>query len=310
MSSVTSKTENATPTVGLSLMLIAFLCFAIMDTSAKWLVMAAIPSLQVAFLRYFVHLLWVLILYLPRNGFSITQSKIPKLQILRAVLLFSGTAFNFTALKYLPLTTTVAIFFAAPMVVCLLSIPILKERVGLKRFAAIFVGFIGVLIIVEPWGETFDYHIFLAVGALLGASGYFVMSRVVAGIDSNAVTQFYCAGIPTLILAPIVLSIWEWPDSSLNWGLLILIGSLGMLGHSVLTLAHRYAEASVLAPTVYSQIIYITLFSWIIFNDVPTVSTAIGIGIIIASGVYIWWRERELQIQRDLALDAAVHIVR
>jgi len=280
--------------------MVAFLCFAIMDTSAKWLVVAAIPALQVAFLRYFVHFLWVVILFFPSNGYALTRSKIPHLQILRAFLLFSATAFNFTALKYLPLTTTMAFFFAAPMVVCLLSIPILKEQVGIKRFAAIFVGFVGVLIIVAPWDESFDYHIFLAIGALLGASGYFVMSRVVADVDSNAVTQFYCAGVPTLILLPIILSIWEWPDSTLNWGLLILIGSLGMFGHSLLTLAHRFAEASVLAPTVYSQIIYITLFSWLIFGEVPSMSTAVGICIIIGSGVYIWRRERILQLEKSV----------
>jgi len=278
-------------------MLVSFLCFAIMDTSAKWLVMAAIPAMQVTFLRYFVHFMWVILIYFPKNGMAITRSRKPHLQILRAMLLLGGSAFNFTALKYLPLTTTVAIFFASPMLVCLLSIPILNEKVGIKRFAAIVVGFIGVLIIVAPWGEQFDYHIFLAVGALFGASGYFIMSRVIAGIDANSVTQFYCAGVPTLLLLPVVLSVWQWPTTQLDWGLLLLIGTLGMFGHSLLTVAHRFAEASVLAPVVYSQIIYITLFSWMIFDSVPSLSTTIGIVIIIASGVYIWSRERALEKQ-------------
>lgn len=276
-------------------MMVAFFCFAVMDTSAKWLVVAAIPSLQVAFLRYFVHFIWVILIYLPRDGLAITRSNVTHLQVLRAFLLLCGTALNFTALKYLPLTTTIAFFFASPMVVCLLSIPILGEKVGLKRFAAIVVGFIGVLIIVAPWGDEFDYHIFLAVGAMLGASGYFVMTRVVAGRDTNSVTQFYCAGVPTLLLAPVAWSVWQTPSTVLDWGLLILLGTLGMLGHSVLTLAHRFAEASVLAPTVYSQIIYITLFSWLFFDSVPTLSTAVGVFIIICSGVYIWSRERALQ---------------
>jgi len=286
---------NGTPTIGLSLMLVAFFCFAVMDTSAKWLVVAAIPSLQVAFVRYFVHFLWVILIYFPRDGFSITRSKVPHLQVLRAILLFTSTALNFTALKYLPLTTTIAFFFAAPMVVCLLSIPILKEKVGLKRFAAIAVGFIGVLIIVAPWGEQFDHHIFLAVGATLGASGYFVMTRIVAGKDSNSTAQFYTAGVATVFLAPVAWIVWEAPATPLNWGLLIILGSFGMLGHSVLTLAHRFAEASVLAPTVYSQIIYVTLFSWLFFDSVPTLSTAIGVSIIVASGIYIWRRERALE---------------
>lgn len=298
MKSTDSAEFKGTPTIGLGLMMISFLCFAIMDTTAKWLVVAAIPALQVTFLRYFVHFFWVMVIYLPRHGFSLARSAKPRIQILRACLLFSGTALNFTALKYLPLTTTIAIFFAAPMVVCLLSIPILKEKVGIKRFAAIVVGFIGVLIIVAPWNDSFDYHVFLAVGAMSCVSGYFVLSRVVAGIDSNAVTQFYCSAVPTLILGTIILSIWEWPSSSLHWGLLVLVGSLGMFGHSVLTLAHKFAEASVLAPTVYSQIIYITILGWFVFGDVPTTSTIVGISVIVASGVYIWRRERQLQMQQ------------
>jgi len=100
-----------TPTLGLCMMLVSFLCFAIMDTSAKWLVMAAIPSLQVAFLRYFVHFLWVILIYFPKNGLAIARSRVPRLQVLRAILLFSATALNFTALKYLPLTITISIFF-------------------------------------------------------------------------------------------------------------------------------------------------------------------------------------------------------
>jgi len=291
--------SSGTPTLGLGMMLMSFLCFAVMDTSAKWLVMAAIPSLQVAFLRYFVHFVWVMLIYFPKNGMAITRSRNPRLQILRALLLFSATAFNFTALKYLPLTTTTAIFFASPMLVCLLSIPILKEKVGIKRFTAVVIGFIGVMIIVAPWGNRFDYHVLLAVGALFGASGYFIMSRVVAGVDSNSVAQLYCAGVPTLILLPVVISIWEWPSTQLDWGLLVLIGSLGMFGHSILTAAHRFAEASVLAPTVYSQIIYITLFSWLIFDSVPSPSTAIGVAIIISSGVYIWRRERSAEIEKS-----------
>jgi len=280
-------------------MLVSFLCFAIMDTSAKWLVMAAIPSLQVAFLRYFVHFLWVILIYFPKNGLAIARSRVPRLQVLRAILLFSATALNFTALKYLPLTITISIFFASPMLVCLLSIPILKEKVGLKRFSAVAVGFLGVLIIVAPWGEKFDYHVLLAVGAMCGASGYFIMSRIVAGADSNSVSQFYCAGVPTLILLPVVLTVWEWPGTRLDWVLLVLIGSLGMFGHSVLTAAHRFTEASVLAPTVYSQIIYITLFSWLIFDTIPSLSTAIGVAVIVASGVYIWSRERTLKKEQS-----------
>lgn len=278
-------------------MLGAFFCFSVMDTSVKWLVSVAfIPSLQVAWLRYLVHFLWTLCLYLPVQGATIYKSRYPVMQLLRGFLLLCSTACNFTALKYLPLTVTISIFFAAPMVVCLLSIPMLGERVGLKRFTAVVLGFIGVLIIVQPWGESFDYHVFYAISALLTASAYFVVTRKIAGADSNSVSQFYTAGVATLLLAPFAMQNWQWPATGGEVLLLVLLGSCGMLGHTLVTRAHELAEASVLAPTVYSQIIYITVLGWLIFGSIPDLATVVGAAIIVASGVFIWWRERNLQI--------------
>ena len=286
--------SNVDLPLGFTLMFGAFFCFASMDTSAKWLVMAGIPSLQVAFVRYLVHFLWAVVLYLPVEGMHIVKSKRPGQQVLRALFLFGGTVLNFTGMKYLPLTITIAIFFATPLVVCLLSIPVLGEKVGLKRLSAVLMGFIGVLIIVEPWGHSFDFHVFFAIGAMLCASSYFVMTRKLAGIDNNSVSQIYSAGLATVVLLPVAINIWVWPDSTLNWFLLLFIGSFGMLGHSLLTRAHIYAEASVLAPTVYSQIIYITFFSWVIFDSPPDQNTVLGTCVIVASGFYIWYRERRI----------------
>ena len=275
-------------------MLFVFFCFAAMDTSAKWLVTGAIPALQVAFLRYLVHFLWAMLLYMPRDGWRIAASRQPFMQTLRGLLLLGATAFNFTALQSLPLTMTIAIFFAAPVVVCLLSIPVLGERVGIRRFLAVLTGFIGVLIIVRPWGAAFDWHVLYALCALLCASGYFVMSRRVAGVDPVGVTQFYTAGVAVLLLAAPAASNWVWPSDALSWMLLLLLGSLGMLGHTLLTKAHQHAEASALAPTVYSQMLYITVFSWLIFDQPPDGYTVAGTLVIVASGIYIWHRERQL----------------
>ncbi|ASJ71533.1 Riboflavin transporter [Granulosicoccus antarcticus IMCC3135] len=276
-------------------MLLAFLCFAVMDTSAKWLVAATIPALQVAWLRYLGHFLCAILLYGPGHGVGIVRSNKPWLQSLRAVFLLAGTCLNFSALKFLPLTTAIAIFFVSPLTVCLLSIPILGEKVGIKRLMAVLVGFIGVLIIVKPWSQSFNPAIFLSMGAMLCVSCYFVMSRVIAGVDSNATAQFYVSGIATLILAPVALMNWVWPTSTTAWVLVVLIGTLGMVGHSFLTNAHRYAEASVLAPTVYAQIIYIAALSWLVFNQTPDLNTLVGTFIIVCSGLFIWFRERQVE---------------
>ncbi len=281
--------------IGYLLMLLAFLCFAAMDTTAKWLVTAAVPALQVVWLRYLGHFICTVAVYVPRHGWQISRSNRPSLQVLRALFLLSATALNFTALQYLPLTTTIAIFFVAPLTVCLLSIPILGEKVGIKRLMAVFVGFLGVLIIVEPWSQRFDPYALLAICAMLCASGYFVMSRVIAGVDSNATVQFYVSGVATVLIAPVAFYVWQWPSNWQTWSLAALIGTLGMLGHSVLTRAHQLAEASVLAPTVYSQVVYIAIFSWLVFGETPNLQTIVGTVIIVASGLFIWFRERQLE---------------
>jgi len=273
------------------LMLVTFLFFSSMDTIAKILVTSGIPAMQVAFGRYLSHLTIVLLVYFPRYGRRMFHSQAPKIQALRAFALLGSTVFNFTALAYLPLTVTTAIFFASPLAVCLLSIPILNERVGIRRLSAVFVGFIGVIVITQAWNANFHWAIFMSLAAFLSASTYFVLTRKIAGIDNNPVTQLYASGLATIVLAPVAFWVWTTPASILEWVLLFVIGILGAIGHSLLTLAHRFAQASTLAPLVYVQIIYITIFSWVFFNTVPDFWTIIGTGIIVSSGLYIWLRE-------------------
>jgi len=283
--------EDRVPTAIL-LMLVTFLFFSSIDTIAKILITSGIPAMQVAFARYSSHLIIVLLVYFPRHGRRMFQSRVPKIQALRAISLLSGTVLNFAALAYLPLTVTTAIFFAAPLAVCLLSIPILNEHVGIRRLSAVFVGFIGVIVITQAWNANFHWAIFMSLAAFLSVSIYFVLTRKIAGIDNNPVTQFYASGIATFLLAPVAFWVWTPPSSILEWVSLFVIGIFGAIGHSLLTLAHRFAQASTLAPLVYVQIIYITIFSWVFFNTAPDFWTIIGTGIIVASGLYIWLREK------------------
>lgn len=269
----------------------AFFCFTMIDTLAKILVVN-LPALQVVFIRYAGHLAFSLAVFLPRHGLNIFRSHAPALQSARAALLLSGTTCNFIALKSLPLTFTTAVFFAAPVVVCLMSIPLLGEKVGLRRLIAVFVGFLGVLIIVQPGSTAFQPAMLYSLGALLSASLYFVLTRRVAGRDDNPTGQIYTSAIPTLALLPFVLPGWIAPEG-IAWLPTLLIGVFGGLGHSLFTVAHRYGEASVLAPIVYVQIIYATLISWLIFSQAPAGNTILGTSVIVASGLYIWLRERK-----------------
>lgn len=283
-------------TVGIAWMALAVVFFTCIDTSAKWLITEGLVPLQVVFARYAGHFLLSLVLFLPQEGTAALRSYSPGRQFFRALFLGSGTMLNFAALFYLPLTVTTTIMFAGPIVVTLLAIPVLGEVVGLRRLVAVIAGFVGVLVVIQPWGAEFHPAMFLSLGALLCASGYFIMTRRLAGVESNATGQIWTSGIPTLALAPLALPVWNWPQTPADLAVLLAIGIFGSLGHIVTTHAHRLADASILAPVIYIQIVLAAVAGIVFFNTWPTTWTLLGGAIIIGSGLYIWQRERALAI--------------
>ncbi len=279
------------------MMLVAFACFTLLDSSAKWLVTTGMSPWAAVFSRYAVHLAIVAALIIPSQGTHSLDSKAPIKETLRALLLLASTVCNFMAVQYLPLTLTSTIFFSIPVFVCVLSIPILGETVRMRRWIAIAVGFAGILIVTRPWTGAFHWAMLLAIGAALCASMYQILTRMLAGVDSTNTQQFYAAIVATAGVAPMAYLHWQTPEGSLAWVLFLAMGVFGWLGHQMLTVAHRYAPASVLAPFVYVQLFYMTASSWIVFNQPPTVWILAGAPIIIGSGFYIWWRERQLKDQ-------------
>ncbi len=283
--------ENRTA-AGVAVMFLAVTLFTCTDTSAKWLSLSGIPILQVIFARYAGHLAVSLALYLPQEGLQVFRSNAPWRQALRSVVLLAGTSLNFIALQYLPITITTTIFFAAPIVITLLAIPILGEKVGLRRIAAVCTGFLGVLVVIQPWGTVFQPAMWYSLGALLCASSYFIMTRMLAGVETNAVQQIWSSTLATIVVLPFVVQVWIWPDSVAGWFLICAIGAVGAFSHIAVTIAHRWADASILAPMIYSQIFTSSLAGILVFSTWPSVWTLAGGGIIIASGLYIWQRER------------------
>ncbi|MHA6345446.1 DMT family transporter [Roseivivax sp. CAU 1761] len=295
--------ENRTG-FGVAMMALAVMLFTGNDTSAKWLVMAGIAAIQVVFVRYAVNFLLVLALFLPREGPGILRSNAPRVQALRACCLFGSTICNFTALQYLPITVTTTIMFAGPIAVTLLAIPLLGETVGLHRLGAVCVGFVGVLVVMQPWGAEFHPAMLLVLMAMTFASLYFILTRKLAGVDSNATMQIWASGLATICLAPFALAVWQWPDRAVDFIPLALLGVFGGVGHILATFAHRLADASILAPIVYIQIVTAALASILVFGSWPTAWTLLGAAIIALAGLYIWQRERVLG-RRRAELEAA-----
>lgn len=286
--------------VAIGLMLLAFVCFTGIDSCAKWLVLSGLPPLEVVFVRFAVHAAMVMATAGSLFGMALLRSRKPRLAILRAVLLLGSTILNFTAVQFLPLTLTAAIFFTVPVWVCLLAIPLLGERVGRRRWAAILVGFAGVLIITRPWGADAHWAVLLSIGAAIGAALYAIITRRLAGIDATATQQFYAAGFATVAVAPLAVLDWVWPATPVSWAVFGLIGVFGWSGHQLMTMAHRLAPASTLAPFVYTQIVFMSASSWLIFQQPPDLWVLVGALVVVASGLYIWLRERELARQACL----------
>jgi len=280
--------------LGIGLVLAGYFCFTVIDTCAKWMTLAGLPTTEVVFIRYAGQLILVSALFLPARGTELLRTRSPWLEIIRGLCLMGSTVANFIAIRYLPLTVTGSIAFTMPLMLCALSIPLLGETVGWRRWLAILVGFIGVLVIVRPGTSAFHPAVFLS---LLGAgftAFYMLLTRKLAGVDSVTTQQFYAGLVATLCIAPFAVGGWTWPATISVWVAFVLIGVAALVGHQLLTTAHRFAPASVLAPFGYLQIIFMTASSWFIFNQPPDVWIFVGAPIVIASGFYIWLRERQL----------------
>lgn len=287
---ITAPREDRTST-GVFLMAVAVLFFTCIDTTAKWLILAGLPALQVVFARYLGHFVFALVFFTTREGLSAFRTRSPWQQALRAGFLMGSTICNFIALQYLPITVTTTIMFAGPIVITLLAIPLLGEQVGIRRISAVCVGFLGVLVVMQPWGAEFHPAMFLNIAALTLASLYFIMTRRMAGKESNASQQLWASGLATLALLPLAASNWVWPQGSV-WIGFCIIGAFGALAHISATTAHRLADASILAPVIYIQIFLAALAGVLVFDTWPTIWTLAGGLIIVASGLYIWHRER------------------
>jgi len=279
---------------GIGVLVIAQVFFAVLDTSAKYMAVAGIPTFQIVFVRYAVHVALLLALVMPVRGAGLLRTGSWKLELVRGLCLAGVTLTNFYAMQFLPLTVTGALLFTMPLMICVLSVPLLGETVGWRRWLAVGVGFAGILIIVRPGTEAFHpASILCLVGALFGAF-YSILTRKLAGVDS-ASTQTAYAGIVSLVcVTPFAFNGWVWPDDTGTWIAFFGAGVAGVLAHQLNAVAHRFAAPSVLAPFSYLELLYLAFASWIVFGEPPDISFYVGAPIIILSGLYIWRRERRL----------------
>ncbi|MBI1651041.1 DMT family transporter [Hyphomicrobium sulfonivorans] len=280
----------------IGLMCVAVALFSALDTSAKYLATASgLPVVQIAWSRFLGQfaIMLSMLSVLPISALLGTRKL--KLELLRSLLMVSTTAFNFLALRHLQLDQSISVVFMAPLLVALLAGPLLGEWVGLRRFIAIAVGFIGVLIVVHPGVGEFHYAFIFAFGSMLAYAFFMLLTRFLAAHDAPLVMLFYSVLLGAFGLAPFALWNWVWPPDATAWLLLSVLGIFGGVGHYLFIHAYRLAPASSVAPFIYIQMLTMVLFGFTVFGDVPDVWTLIGAAVIIASGIYLLNRERSVR---------------
>jgi drug/metabolite transporter (DMT)-like permease len=286
------RADNASNRLtGIALVSLTYLVFTLLDGSAKWLV-ATVPVIVVVWLRFLTHAIIATVLLLPIRGVSVVKTRHWRWHLVRGAMFCAMTGINFWALQYLQLAVTSSIFFIVPILIALMAAPMLGEKLDAGRWVAILAGFAGVLVIVRPGSADFHPAMLLSlVNAALYAL-FNLSTRQLAAYDSPETIQFLPAVVAAIVLAPFAIVGWESPASWIEWALLCLLGVLGGLGHYLLALAHRYAPATVIAPFLYQQVIYMAIFGYLVFGDVPGAGVWLGAAIVIASGLYLFARER------------------
>jgi drug/metabolite transporter (DMT)-like permease len=277
--------------VGIGLVSITYVLFTLLDGSAKWLV-GSVPVIVVVWLRFAMHVVVASIVLFPLRGASLVKTGHLRWHALRALMFVAMTGINFWALQYLQLAVTSSIYFVVPIIIALLAAPLLGEKLDRGRWAAILAGFAGVLVIVRPWSAEFHPAMLASIVNAVLYALFNLMTRRLAAYDSPETIQFLPAVGAAIVLAPFALAAWQSPAGWLEWGVLCLLGVCGGLGHYLLALAHRYAPATVLAPFLYQQVIYMAIFGYLVFGDVPAPAVWTGAAIVVASGLYLFARER------------------
>jgi len=279
------------PMRGILLISIAVATFAVMDTIAKYL-SQSYPVGSVVWARYAVNLAVLAFFMTARGELGRLRTARPKTQIVRGLMLGGSTLLYFTSLTVLPLAEAASIGFVLPVFVAILAVPMLNERIDVPRIIAIVVGLSGALLVVRPGTALFTVYALLPIAMALCNAFYQILTRKIAGIEHPLTSLFYGSLIGTMLASLLLPAGLHMPASALHWILFLVLGILATIGHFVLIRAFDYAPATLLSPFVYSQLIWVMLFGWLVFGDFPDGWSLAGMVIIVASGLYIANRQR------------------
>jgi len=285
MTSVSQKSQL----IGILLLVIAMAMFSSKDTLVKLMDGYYSPVVVMWAQMSFASLFFTPIISV-KYGPDSLWPKTPSLQIMRATSVVTGIGMFYWSISLIPLAEATAITFVAPLITTSLSPVMLNEKIGLRRWTAVLIGFVGILIVLRPEfnGDRLGYLIAFGAGIMIGV--FYAFNRLLAGEAPPLVNQTYSSIIGALLLTPFIFSVWV-PLRSEDMVLILSFCAIAALGQTCLFSSFLHGEASILAPLTLSQIVFATLFGYLFFNEFPDNVSILGIIIVISSAVYIAIRE-------------------
>ncbi len=286
---VASEASSGGVLKGISAVLLGVFIFSSVDAVAKWLAGLGFHPTQIVMMRYCFGIVPVAVaLWFSRD--VVLKARSPVLQVVRGLLMCGALLQFFWGLKYIPLADAMAVAFTAPLFITALSVPVLREHVGAHRWAAVAVGFLGMLIILRPGFSDFQPEALLIVSSALTFALAVVITRLLTATESNTTIFTYTTFVAIIAMTPFGLSTWQTPEL-VHWGMFALVGLFGGLAHYLVIVAYRHAPAAVNSPFEYTGLIWGSLLGWVVWRDTPDVWVWVGAGVIALAGVYITYRE-------------------
>lgn len=276
---------------GVALMIAAVGVFALLDATGKYLAQSY-PVPGIVWARYAVNLGLMIGWFVARGLLSRMRTSRLRVQALRGLMLGSATLLYMTALSQMPMADAAAIGFVMPLIAAVLAVPMLNERLDGPRLLAVLAGLGGALVIVRPGFSVFTPYALLPLGMAVCNALYQILTRKLAGIEHPLTSLFWGALIGTLLYTPFLPTSGVLPREALDWALFGLMGVFGLVGHLLLIRAYDYASASLLVPMHYSQLVWVILLGYLVFDDFPDGWSLVGMAIIVVSGLYLVNRQR------------------
>ncbi|PKU23381.1 EamA/RhaT family transporter [Telmatospirillum siberiense] len=270
-------------------MIVSTMLFSVLWSLVK-ILSTRYPIDEVTFFRSALAFIPIGVIVATNGGLALLRTRRLSGHIWRSVLGVTAMIMGFLSYHLMPLADAVALSFTSPLLVTALSVPLLGEKVGIHRWSAVVVGFLGVLLIVNPGGAMLNLGALTALGAAVATAFVMVTIRQLNKTENPITIVFYFTLFSSIFTALPLPFIWVSPTWQ-DWGLLIVMGVTGGIGQYFMTRAFGLAKAAVVSPFSYIGLLWAALFGWVIWNDIPETHVFAGSAVVVASGLYILYRE-------------------